>query len=476
MKSLSQPRSIPDPTFLFVLIAAALTLTSLLVEDTIRIVILAVVLLPPAAWLLIKLFTSAEAGVILLIVAGAMPRGNLEVGGLNARAEHIAAGVLCLSLPFLIRRQRQGNVWMFPDYALAAYIGLNIFSSIFMSVDPSQTLKWSMQQMLAILPYFFLRVLIPDEAKFSWAIRIFIIVGILVATYGVLAYYSSILFGTTFGMALEQYEDMPATYGTQFEPNLLGAVCGAFAVFMLAMYLQQRRKYFLAGYGIAFVGMVVSLSRGALGASFIGFLALAYFAKRMRLLNRHVISSILIATLCVGLICLPLAIQFSERLSTLKVTDPTADGNTFFRLVQFVAALDNIVQRPVFGNGTASFQLLFNRADADIDIGAETPWIANSELRIVHDTGFIGFIVFMVFLCSLIRRSIRLLRTGYYPVVFALLISLMVYSISFQVTEGTILAFTWVHLGLLGCAVHLFGTANRNTSASTSLEPQSPSA
>src|SRR5258708_39297533 len=99
---------------------------------------------------------------------------------------------------------------------------------------------------------------------------------------------------------------MPAIFGTQFEPNLLGAVSGALAVVMLAMFLQQRRRRFLVGYGIALAGMTVSLSRGALGASFIGFMVLAYCAKRMRLLNRKVLASIIGGTLCVGMGCIPL--------------------------------------------------------------------------------------------------------------------------------------------------------------------------
>jgi len=43
----------------------------------------------------------------------------------------------------------------------------------------------------------------------------------------------------------------------------------------------------------------------------------------------------------------------------------------------------------------------------------------------------------------------------------ALLLSGVVYSITFQATEGTLLAFPWVQLGLIGCAVTLFGDQQR---------------
>jgi hypothetical protein len=42
----------------------------------------------------------------------------------------------------------------------------------------------------------------------------------------------------------------------------------------------------------------------------------------------------------------------------------------------------------------------------------------------------------------------------------ALVLAFVVYCVSFQFTEGTLLAFTWVHLGMIACAFVLFNTAN----------------
>jgi len=400
------------------------------------------------------LTTSAEAGIALLVVAAAIPRGSVDVGGLNVRPEHVAAGLLCLAIPLLLKRwPQQAAVWIYADYALAAYVGLNILSSLVVSPAPPQTLKWSMQQLLAILPYFFLRVLAADERGIRRAFRAFLVVGALAAAYGVIAYYSNFLFNTEFGVEVGQYGTIPATYGTQFEANILGAYCGAFSVAMLAMYLQEKRRIYLLGYGITLAGMAVSLSRGALGATFIGLVLLAYCARKMGSLNWQAVRSIAVATICVGIIVLPvLASRYSERLSTLDVADPTADENTLIRVVQFEAAVDDFVTSPVLGNGTASFQLLFMRETAEIDIGGENPWIANTELRILHDTGVIGFAAFVLFVGALVRQARRRLKHASDPVLLALLVSAAVYAVSFQVTEGTILAFPWVHLGLIACA------------------------
>lgn len=400
------------------------------------------------------LTVSAEAGVALLVVAAAMPRGSVDIGGLHARPEHVAAGLLCLALPLLKRRRPREVTWIFADYALAAYVGLNILSSLVVSPSPPQTLKSSMQQLLAILPYFFLRVLADDERRLRWAFRAFLVVGALAAAYGVIAYYSNFLFGTEFGVGVDQYGTIPATYGTQFEANILGAYCGACSVAMLAMYVQEKRKSYLIGYAVTMAGMAVSLSRGALGATFIGLVLLAYCARKMGLLNWQVLRSIAVATLCVCIIILPvLASRFSERLSTLDIADPTADENTLSRVVQVEAAVDGFVASPILGNGTASFQLLYMRETAEIDIGGENPWISNMELRILHDTGVIGFAAFVLFVGALVRQARRRLKHASDPVLLALLVSAAVYAVTFQATEGTILAFSWVHLGLIACAV-----------------------
>jgi hypothetical protein len=333
------------------------------------------------------------------------------------------------------------------------------------SPAPLQTLRWSLQQTLAILPYFFLRLLAADQRRFRWAFRAFLIVGALEAAYGLLAYYSNLLLATEFGVGVDFYGTLTATYGTQFEPNLFAACCGAFAVAMLAMFLTERRRIYLVGYGVTLAGMAVGLSRGALGATLIGLLVLAYCARRMRLLDGQVLRSVAVATLCVGIVILPIVTAaYSERLSTVDVADPTADENTFVRVVQFSVAVDDFFARPLLGNGTASFQLLYAQADA-MDIGTETPWIANTELRILHDTGVIGFATFVLFLAALYRQARRRLRHASDPVLFALLVSAVVYLVSFQATEGTILAFTWVHLGMIACAVALAAAGERNAAA-----------
>jgi hypothetical protein len=86
----------------------------------------------------------------------------------------------------------------------------------------------------------------------------------------------------------------------------------------------------------------------------------------------------------------------------------------------------------------------------------EPGWISNTPLRILHDTGIVGLIAFLLFsvmLYAAARRALRLVTGRTAAAVTALLGGSVLYAITFQATEATMLAFTWIHIGLLAAAV-----------------------
>jgi O-Antigen ligase len=453
MKTGSSVASIPNPTpFLFLITALAVFLW----PDALGLTALAVLgaIVVPLA--LVWLAKSPQVAILALLMASAMPRLFVEIGGLKARPEHIVSGLMICVTPFLWRKREQSVRWIWPDYLVMAYVALIFFSSMFMSVSPPQTTKWAMQQVLAILPYFFLRLLVTDRQRFRWAFHSLLAVGAVTTLYAIAGFYSYLLFRTSFGVEVEQYGDIPAAYGLQFEANILGAYSAALAVMMLVMYLRERGKAYLFGctfFGLA--SMALSLSRAALGATVMVFFLVGFWAFRKRLLDRKVLFSLAGATLGTILLVSPAVLQhYIERFNTVDIADPTADPNTLTRAVQTVSAIDEVGKHPVFGGGASSFQLAFDWLS--LGTGWEDQgWIGNTELRVLHDTGAVGLGVFLSFLMLLVRDARRLLKREFSVELMALLLSGMVYCITFQATEGTLLAFTWVHLGLIGCAVSI---------------------
>ena len=453
MKIGSSTASIPNPTPLLFLITATAVLLWPDASGVTALLIAAAIAVPIAAF---WLSYSAAGAVIALIIASTAPRLFVEIGGLKARPEHFICGILCISIFFLWKKRTQPVRWIWPDYLLMAYAAINIFSSLFRSIEPGQTIKWALQQVLIILAYFFLRVLIQDRKDLRKAFMAMLVVGAVAVGYGIICFYSNLIFGTEFGMTIAQYGDLSAPYGVQYEANLLGSTSGALSVMMLVMYLYEHRRRFLVGFALALAGMAISLSRGALGATVIGLGVVAIFSLRKELLNRQVLANVAKATLCSLLVVLPAVVpQYAERFNTMDIGEPAMDPNTLTRVVQVSSAFEEVLKHPMLGGGTSSFQLAFDW-QALGEEWEDQGWIGNTEMRVLHDTGVVGLVIFVAFLVSLYRRSRKVLKLGPNPVLVALLASALVYCISFQATEGTLLAFSWVHLGLIGCAISVF--------------------
>ena len=453
----SRPLSLPDPTPVLFALALACAWAIFFVDSTeLRLLILGVVAAPfvvaIAAWVGMRAYLT----MVLLIVASTLPRLAVEIGKLNARPEHVVAGVAVLALPWLWNR-REGRVeWLRADWLLGSYCVVILISSWFQSPEPGQTIKWAAQQLLAIVPYFVLRIVAGGEGSFKRAFRVLLLVGALESIYAILIVYSNLFFNTTVGIEVEQYDATPAVYGTQFEANLLGSFCGAGAVMMMLMYLKERKREYLWGYMLSFAGMALSFSRGALLASALVLSFVVWRGLRRAWMDKRVFWRIAGATVLVIALIGPVLIPgYIERFSTVDVSDASSDPTTGVRAFQLMIGLDEFTHNPLLGSGTASFQLQFDWQM----IGEETEasgWLGNTEIRVLHDTGLIGFALFVSVLGSLALAARRVLRSGDHPELLALVLGALVYTVTFQFTEGTLLAFSWVHLGLIASGVALY--------------------
>lgn len=456
---LSPPVLDPTPV-LFLIAAISALLYSMSTTRWAALLLPAVVLVPSIVYLLSKNISIALG---VLFASAAMPRYFVQISGMNARPEHIVTGLLFLAAVSIYRRGSEAPRWIFADLMVLAFIGMNVFSSTFMSIAPSQTFKWSMQQMLVIVPYFLVRLLAGNVERFRQAVRIMLLVGTIEAAYGVVCFYSNRLFGSEFGVDVGQYGDIPGIYGSQFEANLLGSYCGACLVIMLLMYFRERNRKFLWGSAITYAGLVISLSRAAIAAAVVALAVLVLYSLRARIVNLQVLRRAGLALLAVTVIlAASVAPLYTERFSTVDVSDPTADDTTKIRMLSLGVAAESSLEHPVFGGGTNSFQLNFDYKEigyTDVDIGG---WIGNTEMRIWHDTGLVGLGVFVLFIGFLLAHARRAMRGDSPPELLGLLVAGVVYCISFQTTDGTILSFPWIHLGLIAAGTTLSNTAEGN--------------
>jgi hypothetical protein len=461
MNSISNRASIPNLTPLLFLMAGTVAWCLVWIEDPGSPWLLLVLSL--AAFVLVPAIVSVLAihpsfAVIVLMASVVMPRLFVQIFGLKARPEHLACGLLLLALPFWLKQQRETVTWFAPDYILLAYLGIHLFSSLVMSISPSQTIQWALQQVIVVLAYFLLRVLVVERASFRQAFNIALVIGTLEAAYSISCFYSNVLFGTEFGMEIGQYGSIPGTYGTQYEANILGSYCGACCAMMLAMYFRERKHKCLLGFAVTFAAMAISLSRGALVGTLLALVAVVYRSREY--VDRQSLAKLAIAMLGIAVTIAPAILGlWSERFSTVEIFDLAADDNTRGRVVTLGLAYEGFSEHPLLGNGTSSFQLQFGGVEVGQEDGSGG-WIANAEARVLYDTGVVGFGLFFAFFVCLGAGVKRLLKKTPNLELEALTMAFLVYCVSFQFTEGTLLAFPWVHLGLIASGLTIFRTAN----------------
>jgi O-antigen ligase len=414
-----------------------------------------------------------------LITASAMPVFFVEVFGWKARPEHFVAAIVTVATVVWLAISKHRPVLNKLDYWIIAYVTINFISSAFESSAPSATLRWALQNSLAVLPYFLIRFLVRDLEALEKAFRFLLAVGVAEAAYAILCYVSHFVFGSTTGISIGQYfSGISAPYGSMYEPNLFGAYAGCCAVMLLSLYLLRgrNRSGYIACFLIASLASVLSFSRAALLALVIVISWVFWKARSAKSTGHHKLATVgLAASLMLVVAASPLGAILSERFNNLYyegLTEETAVS----RFIVVQQALQEIPDHTLLGSGTASFNLSFDWASyvpewADV----QTTWIGNTPLRILHDVGLLGLTAFLGFFVSVwlnIRKGLRS-GSGQVPILVALWAGTLLYGISFQSTDGSILAFTWVHLGFLASASTIIMDVPKSEAPAVTMEQNS---
>lgn len=465
----ARPFSAPDPTPILFVLGAALALLWAAEYGQASLVIAAIIVIP---FLLFQFSRHRMLAATALIAATALGRFFLDISGLKAYPEHLAVGALALLVPFWIRRFSFRPTLIVADFLLLLYVASNLLSSTLDSPEPRQTFRWAVLQILVIAPYFLLRLVVEDRAALKKIFGVLLAVGTLEAAYTVICFFSGVMFGTTFGMEKEAYGAISAPYGTQREPNIVGSYCGATLIMLLVTYFARPSRKLLAAIAITAAAAAVSLSRAAVAATLVALIFAFVYGLKAEVVRKRTLLKAGLAILVAWMAVAPaIASLYHERLKTVSLANVTEDDTVGPRLLINVLALQDILDHPFFGTGTASFQVMVDLKDIGSEV--EGGWIGNTELRIMHDTGSVGLAVFLSFVIFLIMGSKKVFKRESHPELAALLLSGIVYCIAFQATEGTLLAFSWVHFGLIGCALALFRSNTKEFSAGREPENQS---
>jgi oligosaccharide repeat unit polymerase len=409
-----------------------------------------------AASLLVSMVRWPYGALFLVIAASATPRFFVELFGWKARPEHVAAAIVSIAVGVWLLAWKRQLRFEKLDFFVLAYVGINYISSAFTSSEPASTLRWALLNNLAVLPYFLIRSLVQDLETLRKVFRVFLAVTVAESAYGILCYGLHQAFGTTAGMEVGLYfVDIAAPYGSLFEPNLFGAYSACCAVIFLALYFGNARNRFVCmiGFILGLLATILSFSRAALISLVIA--AVWAFWKSREQKNAHSVRLIILIP-AAALVLILAATAFrgvlQERLANL-FSQGLAEETTITRYILIAESLQTFPDHPMLGSGTASFQLSFDWAKYVPQWAGNPTWVGNVTVRILHDAGLLGLAAFLGFLACLwwkIRGALRGNRE--LPMLIGISAGALVYGVAFQSTDGTTLAFSWVHFGLLASA------------------------
>jgi O-antigen ligase len=450
------------PAGFLILVGSTIVLGGLLVSQFVA---------PPYVFGAIALALSVPAvfvewpygALLLMFIASVLPRFSVGIGGWNARPEHYAVAlVLVVGLFRWTFGARPKVFWTKADWFLVAYLAMNYVSSAFFSPDPKQTLRWALLNTLAVAPYFLIRFVVTNDRVLGWAFRVFLTIGIFESAYALVCFAGHHALGTSLGVEIDQYAiGAGGVFGTQYEPNLLGSYSGSLAIMLLVWYFLSKRRpaWLLPGIILSISAMVLTLGRAPVLSFVVVLILLILVGVRMRVVRFNKVLPLAITSLLIVPVISTGASYVGNRFRELNAGGIYEDYDTMGRLVTWAVAFGGISEHPLMGNGTASFQLL---ADAkQLPILGDRPWLANTLIRIVHDIGLVGLALFGLVLWGTgkqLRNIIRWQVGAARGMVIALFAGWCVYALAFMSTDGTMLAFFWVHMGLLASASAPFRT------------------
>jgi hypothetical protein len=414
---------------------------------------------------LVMLFVKWPYGAFLeLCIAASIPRWVLPIHSLKAKPEHFV--IAAVGLVMLFRIITQKHDWKYlskVEFLAFALLAMNLFTSISVSPDRLSSLRYVLLLALAMSPFFLLWQVVRTTEQVDKLMRLWLWVGTCGAMFGILCFLSHLAFQTEFGVTVVDFLGfVPEVHGSLWEPNIFGSYCTCFAVMFLFYFLDTvpRNPWHLVGFLITTVGGILSLARqGWICLISVGGLVLFYnvLKKNIRVMHLGPVTASVLIALFVGFTATR---DLSDRIASFS--GEASEDPTVVRRVEMVAlATQDILAHPVIGLGTGSLGLLYI-ADSDTTYeGVDRAWLGSLFVGIMHDTGFIGFLIFMWFTVLLFWRAWRVLgapvRAPSRTAVGALAAGALVLLIAYQFTDASTFAFSWIQFGLLAVALRVAG-------------------
>ena len=398
------------------------------------------------------------AGLILaLIVSNAVDHFTFPVGGLDLRAEQVAAAVALWAVGVRLWRSRDLSL-LKPNTAellLLAWLAIGLLSSLLASPDRRLSLKVLALIAICSLGFFLPRRIFGtarERDEFEVVLRWLLIAFATESAYGTFAYLLH-LFGPTISIGPNPATGHLAAYGTLWEQNVFGTFAAAGGVAWV--YLGPTRfKRAWVGLALCVGGLVDSLTRAAwLAAAIAAVEGLAVPGLRRRL------NVPMVGTGLLGGLLLAISVVVADVIGSYTVpvsgAAPPKHSLLFaiFNMTDFIGRLNQT--SPVWsdihganlliGRGTASFEALHIAAGA-------REHIATLPLLVLNDTGVVGLVVFTAFILAIALRAWAWRQDASTVALGQVVLVMFLGNLATQTTE---LMLTWLIVGILVAGIDI---------------------
>jgi O-antigen ligase len=394
-----------------------------------------------AAAIFIRVLGMTEGLFVLLVVTCLVDQWVFSVGRFNIRPEQVAVLVLLGALGVTRLRDLLARPTL-PEILLLTWFLIGLISSVTAAPDRSHSLKELALLVLSSLALFVPRRFL-DSAQLDQVIRWLLLGFAVEGVYAVATYFLHV-FGPSISLVVNPGTGHLVSTGTLWEPNVLGAFCGAGAV----AWTFLGRRYFQhpwVGVALCMSASIVSFTRAAWVAVAIVFVVCLATSVRRRI----DLSALGWGSLATGVVSV--AILLVDRIanySSISADVLTSVGNgadILGRLYQLPPVLADLKHNPIFGGGTNSFPE--RHAPLTTTYLAGLPQhLENLELMVVNDTGLVGLLVFAAFMGAI---AVATWRMRHDLTVLGLAMMMLVLAITSAATEPLELMITWLLMGLL---------------------------
>lgn len=403
---------------------------------------------------------------LFILVLSFASRYTIPINGSSVRIEYI---LVIIAITILVLAKGVPNPAIVSGWALivawliVSFVSSILFSPIFNVSFRSLYLLISGGLTLFVTAYFCSK----------WGIqssKIYLDVWFIVILIGVGGCLLDILMKTNYFS--ESYTDI-VTYrrvqGLAWEPNFYGISAMMLGVILWDRIVHHKAKdrSSIFKFLIAFIGVLISGTRSAQLVFFVGLIIDTLFRGRLSRRNFYIIALVSSILVFCGLILVTGIIHtsYTDRIIG-TILNPSNSSSLTGRISMYRTAWDQMSGHYILGHGANSYgQVNIGRDSMGNPIyGRLGGYIGSLPLSILFDTGLVGVVLFFGWLVMFHANALFLTKLPNVPdLLFPFLLASILMLLTFFTTDGILLSFPWVHMGMIAGLTRIFLKFNRLT-------------